>query len=763
MFSPRQQSIMDEIQSTGLSVYAKSRGASSVSLIEAFDMSQQQGEVRLSKKIHAFSSSMHHAPLTCKIHQHAQEYEGLLQGLFVQAALALRIRHPSLHSLLDMHIEGGPMMQRAIFKYEYRECSSLRKIISQWYNSSSQGLPLAHVKRITYQLVQAISHLHSKGILHGGLCPESLLLRESGILKVGGLCYASMVPKVSRGSPLRLPPPLHYMSPELILSDIRGLSADIWSIGCIAGELAAGWALFPGKSESNQLRLIAVDVGVSSRQLTIFREREDVSKILHGISHHEFDTHFRDKYKDLDRGLIDFLSLCLQPDISKRASIEELLKSPFLQEAAVECNQPLAEEEERLKATWNETKAKSLSTSFVAFAFALKGLNARLLDAADSIAMPLPPELTSFVPPPAPARPRSPPMHGDERISPNRISPNMNPVRGGLSSASAALFGAPPPAVPWLKKQGQGGNQSGQQILMSRIASAGMAPIGQGIAPSNRTSGPKLAPLAVPKPARVSGDNVQTGAIPSPSRYQYDAHGKVLNEFGDELDPAELPARISDSHRSKIENWLSSSPPPGHTSAQHHSSQQGTFASEGPVMTRSHSQVEQRDRLPALRMPSLGQGASRGPLASLDYVSSDIRTSHNGQSILAPRTSSNGGFNNTNQPFILPPHHSFLPSPTNTYRALPTERLSGGGRPLLPLQEHLSVGSASPATALLHPDMCTIAPSLGNLSISRAPYESYAQGGMRSSLDSYEDAKKVYQQPELLSAFGKGAKGPFSG
>jgi cyclin-dependent kinase-like len=40
-----------------------------------------------------------------------------------------------------------------------------------------------------------------------------------------------------------------YRAPELILNTRYGKEVDIWSIGCIMGELIDGLPLFPGESD----------------------------------------------------------------------------------------------------------------------------------------------------------------------------------------------------------------------------------------------------------------------------------------------------------------------------------------------------------------------------------------------------------------------------------------------------------------------------------------------------------------------------------
>ena len=48
-----------------------------------------------------------------------------------------------------------------------------------------------------------------------------------------------------------------YRAPEIVLgSNKYSKAVDIWSVGCILGELIIGKAIFPGKSTIGQVELI---------------------------------------------------------------------------------------------------------------------------------------------------------------------------------------------------------------------------------------------------------------------------------------------------------------------------------------------------------------------------------------------------------------------------------------------------------------------------------------------------------------------------
>lgn len=54
-----------------------------------------------------------------------------------------------------------------------------------------------------------------------------------------------------------------YRAPELLVGDTQyGPAVDVWAIGCVFAELISGQALWPGKSDVDQLYLIKKTLGI---------------------------------------------------------------------------------------------------------------------------------------------------------------------------------------------------------------------------------------------------------------------------------------------------------------------------------------------------------------------------------------------------------------------------------------------------------------------------------------------------------------------
>ena len=81
-------------------------------------------------------------------------------------------------------------------------------------------------------------------------------MKNRGVLKVADFGLARRFGD-PLGSMTQLVVTLWYRSPELLLgAEEYSTAVDMWSIGCIFGELISREALFPGKGEIDQLGLI---------------------------------------------------------------------------------------------------------------------------------------------------------------------------------------------------------------------------------------------------------------------------------------------------------------------------------------------------------------------------------------------------------------------------------------------------------------------------------------------------------------------------
>lgn len=122
-----------------------------------------------------------------------------------------------------------------------------------------------------------------------------------------------------------------YRAPELLVGDTHyGPAVDVWAIGCVCAELIRGEALWPGKSDVDQLYLIRKTLGeLLTRHITIFRSNE----FFAGVSIPDPDTIETLEQKiprHVDMYVLDFLRRTLDKDPARRPNCEQLLGHPYL-------------------------------------------------------------------------------------------------------------------------------------------------------------------------------------------------------------------------------------------------------------------------------------------------------------------------------------------------------------------------------------------------------------------------------------------------
>jgi cell division cycle 2-like len=200
----------------------------------------------------------------------------------------------------------------------------------------SEPFLLSETKTLLLQLFSAIDCLHSNWIIHRDLKSSNLLMNNRGSIKVAdfGLArrYASPL-----GDVTQLVVTLWYRAPELLLgATAYSTAVDLWSIGCIFGELLENQPIMPGKGEIDQLSKIFQLLGSPNdtnwpgySKLPNANTVNFVKQPLNNI---------RKRFSYLSPNGINLLEnlLCFDPD--QRITAKEALTHPFFRE------QPLPKE-----------------------------------------------------------------------------------------------------------------------------------------------------------------------------------------------------------------------------------------------------------------------------------------------------------------------------------------------------------------------------------------------------------------------------------
>ncbi|XP_064813120.1 cyclin-dependent kinase 11B-like isoform X4 [Oncorhynchus masou masou] len=236
----------------------------------------------------------------------------------------LKAQHPNIVTVREIVVGSNMDKIYIVMNYVEHDLKSLMETMKQPF------LP-GEVKTLMIQLLRGVRHLHDNWILHRDLKTSNLLLSHKGILKVGDFGLAR-----EYGSPLKPYTPvvvtLWYRSPELLLGAKEYSTAvDMWSVGCIFGELLTQKPLFPGKSEIDQINKIFKDLGSPSEKIWPgYNELPAVKKMT--FTEYPYNN-MRKRFGALlsDQGF-DLMNKFLTYCPSKRILSDEALKHEYFRE-----------------------------------------------------------------------------------------------------------------------------------------------------------------------------------------------------------------------------------------------------------------------------------------------------------------------------------------------------------------------------------------------------------------------------------------------
>ncbi|KAJ3008233.1 Cyclin-dependent kinase 10 [Thoreauomyces humboldtii] len=193
------------------------------------------------------------------------------------------------------------------------------------------GMPLSSLREIS--LLKSLRHENIVRVLDVvvGKGLENIFMADFGLARKFELPSVPMTPKVVT---------LWYRAPELLLGEKSYTTAvDMWSVGCIFGELLQTSPLLPGKTEANQLSLIVSLLGTPTPQIWPgFRDlplakmwRLPDAKTTSGYSN---VMKFERRHGRQACGLLGWL---LTYDPAKRCSVREAERCSYFAEQPVAC------------------------------------------------------------------------------------------------------------------------------------------------------------------------------------------------------------------------------------------------------------------------------------------------------------------------------------------------------------------------------------------------------------------------------------------
>ncbi|XP_037924854.1 cyclin-dependent kinase-like 1 isoform X1 [Hermetia illucens] len=235
--------------------------------------------------------------------------------------LLKNLKHPNLVSLLEVFRRK----RRLHLVFEFCEHTVLHEL-----ERHPQGCPDNLTKQLTHQTLQGVSYCHKQGCLHRDIKPENILLTAQGQVKLCDFGFARMLSPGENYTDYVAT--RWYRAPELLVGDTQyGTPVDVWAIGCVFAELVRGEALWPGRSDVDQLYLIRRTLGdILPRHIEIFNQNEYFKGITLPVPPTLEPLEEKMPSRALQNPLtMDFLKKCLDKDPAKRWTCDKLLRHSY--------------------------------------------------------------------------------------------------------------------------------------------------------------------------------------------------------------------------------------------------------------------------------------------------------------------------------------------------------------------------------------------------------------------------------------------------
>lgn len=193
-----------------------------------------------------------------------------------------------------------------------------------------------NIAHIMHQLLDGLAYCHRNNFLHRDIKCSNILVNNDGQVKLADFGLARLYSSTDQERPYTNKViTLWYRPPELLLGEERyGKPVDIWSCGCILGELFTREPMFRGQTELQQLDKIFAVCGTPTlsswpdarelRDYSSYRVKKPIARRI------------RLDYARLPEKALDLLDNMLLLDPKKRISAEEALKHRWFESITFE-------------------------------------------------------------------------------------------------------------------------------------------------------------------------------------------------------------------------------------------------------------------------------------------------------------------------------------------------------------------------------------------------------------------------------------------
>ncbi|RMZ86241.1 hypothetical protein DV737_g49, partial [Chaetothyriales sp. CBS 132003] len=182
---------------------------------------------------------------------------------------------------------------------EYVPGGSIAAMLKQ-YNTFKEPL----IRNFTRQILDGLSYLHSRNIIHRDIKGANILVDNRGMVKISDFGVSKKTNfngvNAAPGTRTSLQGSVFWMAPEVVRQTGQSIKSDIWSVGCLIVEMFTGSRPFPSMTTLQTL----FAVGSNNETPEMPGEASEEARV--------------------------FLAKCFEADHLKRPGADELLRERFL-------------------------------------------------------------------------------------------------------------------------------------------------------------------------------------------------------------------------------------------------------------------------------------------------------------------------------------------------------------------------------------------------------------------------------------------------
>ena len=190
-----------------------------------------------------------------------------------------------------------------------------------------------HIRYVIYQLLKALKYIHSAKLLHRDIKPSNILIDANCRIK---LCDFGLCRSIADGETLENVELTDYVatrwyrSPEILMGSKKyTVGLDLWSVGCILGEMFRTRPLLPGASTMNQLeKIFEVTGNPTAKDIQSWQSPFAVSMVENVKA--RCRVRLDELCHELPKAAKHFIKHVFKLDPAKRGSAETLLSHEYV-------------------------------------------------------------------------------------------------------------------------------------------------------------------------------------------------------------------------------------------------------------------------------------------------------------------------------------------------------------------------------------------------------------------------------------------------